>query len=415
MDFPAPRDQGGAAPGPIFLVAGEPSGDQLGGRLMAALQRQAGGRLRFLGVGGERMAEQGLESLFPMRELSVMGLTEVLPHLRRLFSRMAETEAAARAAGPSVFVSIDSPAFSLRVARRLARGRADDPGGAVPLVHYVAPSVWAWKPWRARRIARYLDHLLCLLPFEPPFFERHGLPTTFVGHPAIEALADAGEAADGRGAGTAFRARHGLPADAPLLCVLPGSRMGEVTRLLPLFGASLARLARAFPTLRVVVPTVPGVAEAVRAGTADWPLPSLVVEGAAEKYGAFAASRAALAASGTVAVELAVAGVPTVVGYRVSPLSAAIARRMIRVRYVSIPNLVLDRPLLPEFIQEACTPDTLAAAVGDLLAEGPAREAQLAGLREAVSLLGGAGAGTPSEQAARIVLAIAERRRPDLA
>ncbi|SMF70568.1 lipid-A-disaccharide synthase [Tistlia consotensis] len=387
--------------GPIFLVAGEPSGDQLGGRLMAALKRQAraqGGReLRFLGVGGERMAGEGLESLFAMSELSVMGLTEVLPHLRRILARMRETEAAARQARPAVFVSIDSPGFSLRVARHLA----GQPGGSgFPLVHYVAPSVWAWKPWRAARIARYLDHLLCLLPFEPPYFERHGLPASFVGHPAIEALAEAGD-------GPGFRARHGLPAEGPLLCVLPGSRMGEVSRLLPLFGATLGHLARSHPALRVVVPTVAGVAAAVRAGTAAWPLPALVVEGAAEKYGAFAASRAALAASGTVAVELAVAGVPTVIGYRVSPISAAIARRMIKVKYVSIPNLVLDRPVMPEFLQDACTPERLAGAVGDLLDDGPARAAQVAGLAEAVALLAGAGAGSPSEQAARIVLRVA--------
>ncbi len=389
---------------PIFLVAGEPSGDQLGGRLMAAMKRQLVAQgderpLAFAGVGGERMAEEGLESLFPMRELSVMGLTEVLPHLRRILRRMRETEAAARRVRPAVFVSIDSPAFSLRVARRLAGGSGPRD---FPLVHYVAPSVWAWKPWRARRVAGYLDHLLCLLPFEPPYFEAHGLATSFVGHPAIEALAEAGD-------GPAFRKRHGLDAQTPLLCVLPGSRAGEVARLLPLFGATLGRLAGRFPGLRVVVPTVPGVAEAVRAGTAGWPLPALVVEGAQEKYGAFAAARAALAASGTVAVELAVAGVPSVIGYRVSALSAAIARRMIRVDYVSIPNLVLDRPVMPEFLQEACTPDNLAEAVAALLDEGPAREAQIAGLREAVGRLGGAGRGTPSEQAAAVVLRAAGR------
>ncbi|MEX0759360.1 MAG: lipid-A-disaccharide synthase, partial [Tistlia sp.] len=297
------------------------------------------------------------------------------------------------------FVSIDSPGFSLRLARRLK-----DSG--MPLVHYAAPSVWAWKPWRARRIARYLDHLLCLLPFEPPYFERHGLPTTFVGHPAIEALAEAGG-----GAGAAFRERHGLPGEAPLLCVLPGSRMGEVRRLLPLFGEALGRLPKDLEGLRVVVPTVPGVAEAVRAGTAAWPLPTLVVEGVRDKYGAFAAARAALAASGTVAVELAVAGVPTVIGYRVGELSAAIARRMIRVRFVSIPNLVLDRAVMPEFLQQDCTPAKLAGALGPLLAGGPEREAQLSGLREAVALLGGAGPGSPSEQAAAIVLALADRAR----
>ncbi len=382
----------------IFLVAGEPSGDQLGARLMAALKTETGGRVRFAGVGGPRMAAEGLDSLFPMADLAVMGLVEVLPHLRRILRRMAETEAAARRLRPDALVTIDSPAFSLRVAKRLK-------GAGFPLIHYVAPSVWAWKPWRARRVAGFLDHLLALLPFEPPYFEAHGLATTVVGHPVVEAVAPAD-------AGPAFRAQHGISDEAPLLVVLPGSRRGEVERLSGVFAETLARLRHDRPGLRAVVPTVPNVAALVRRETAAWPVATLVLEGPEEKYAAFAAADAALAASGTVAVELAVARVPTVVAYRVSPLSAAIARRLLKIRYVSIPNLVLDREVQPELLQEACRPARLAAALGPLLDDADLRARQAADLDRVIAALSGAGEGPPSRQAARRVLqVIAERQK----
>lgn len=381
----------------IFLVAGEPSGDQLGAHLMAALKAETGGRVRFAGVGGPRMEGEGLRSLFPMSDLTVMGLVEVLPHLRRLLRRMSETEAAARRLWPCVLVTIDSPAFSLRVAKRLK-------GAGFPLVHYVAPSVWAWKPWRARKVAAFLDHLLALLPFEPPYFEAHGLATTVVGHPAVEAVADPA-------AGTAFRKAHAIAEGAPLLAVLPGSRRSEVTRLSGTFGETLALLKRELPGLRAVVPTVPNVSALVRAATAAWPVETTVLEGAQEKYAAFAAADVALAASGTVAVELAVARVPTVVAYRVSPITAAIARRMLKVRYASLPNLVLDREVQPEFLQENCRADRLATAVADFLSDRELRRRQTRELDLVVEALSGAGKGSPSRQAACAVLrVIAEKR-----
>ncbi len=381
----------------IFLVAGEPSGDQLGARLMAALKAETGGAVRFAGVGGPRMRAEGLQSLFPIDDLAVMGLVEVLPHLRRILRRISETVAAARRLRPDALVTIDAPGFSLRVAKRLE-------GAGFPLIHYVAPSVWAWKPWRARKIAGFLDHLLALLPFEPPYFEAHGLATTVVGHPAIEAAA---EPADG----PAFRRRHGIAGNAPLLAVLPGSRAGEVSRLAPVFAATLARLAPDFPGLCAVVPTVPNVAARVRAATAAWPVETYVLEQPSEKYAAFAAADAALAASGTVTVELAVARCPTVVAYKVSPVTAAIVRRMLKVRYASIANLVLDRPVQPELLQENCTPEKLGAALHPLLAEGKARQRQLADLDAVVAALSGTGKGPPSRQAARCVLQVVSARR----
>ncbi|MFQ5773187.1 MAG: lipid-A-disaccharide synthase [Kiloniellaceae bacterium] len=382
---------GGEAGPLVFLIAGEPSGDVLGARLMAALQDETGGRIRFAGVGGEAMAAQGLRSLVPIEELAVMGLVEVLPHVPRILRRIRQTAAAARAARPAVVVTIDSPNFTLEVAKRLA-------GAGIPLVHYVAPSVWAWKPWRARRMARYLDHLLVLLPFEPAYFETHGLATTFVGHSALEA----GHPASDRGT---FRRRHGIAPDAPLLCVLPGSRRGEVRRLAPVFGSALGLLKERFPALRAVVPTVFTVADDVAAAVRGWPVAAEILRSECEKAEGFAVCDAALAASGTVAVELAVAQVPTVIAYRLAPLTAVLARRIVKLRHVSIPNILLGREAQPEFLLERCTAENLAEAVGRLLSDPAARQAQIAACREAVDALDPGGE-TPSRRAARQVLAL---------
>ncbi len=378
------------AAGPlIFVVAGEPSGDMLGGRLMAALKIK--GRVRFAGVGGTRMTAEGLESLFPMRELSVMGYLEVVPRIPRLLARVRETASAARACRPAAVVTIDSPDFSFRVARRLA-------GEGIPLIHYVAPQVWAHRPGRAAKIARFLDHLLALLPFEPPYFEAVGLPCSFVGHAVVEEGADQG---DGRG----FRARHGIPPNAPLVCVLPGSRQSEVTRLLPIMELTLAKLARRFRGLRAVVPTVETVASVVIEHAGRWPVETRVVAGRQEKCDAFAAANVALAASGTVALELAIAGVPMVITYRANPLTMWAARRMIRVPYVCLVNLILDRPVVPELLQENCRPDVLAEAVAALLSDEQASAAQTADARRAVEELG-LGGPPPSQRAAEVVLGI---------
>ena len=381
----------------VFIVTGEPSGDVLGGRLMAALREQAGGAIRFAGVGGERMAAEGLESLFPMRELSVMGYLEVVPRIPRILARIAQTVASARASRPAAVVTIDSPEFSFRVARRLA-------GEGMPLIHYVAPQVWAHRPGRAARIARFLDHLLALLPFEPPYFEAVGLPCSFVGHAVVEEGADGGD-------GPAFRARHGFPPDATIVCTLPGSRRSEISRLMPVFGKMLGLLAGRFPGLRAVAPTVAALADEVSAATARWPVDSLVVSGRRERYDAFAASTVAVHASGTVGLELAIAGVPSVITYKANPLTAMAARRMLRVPHVGLVNLILDRPVVPELLQERCRPDLLAGVVETLLVDSGARAAQSAEARRAAQLIG-LGGPPPSRRAAEIVLdAIAGRPR----
>src|SRR6266852_719717 len=285
-----PTGQGGSQP-LIYIIAGEPSGDALGGRLMAALRERSPNPLRFAGIGGEHMAEHGIDSLVPLHELAIMGVAEVLPRARRILRRVAETVADIQRLRPAAVVTIDSSGFTWRVAQRLRRQ-----GERLPLIHYVAPMVWAWRGGRARRMARWYDHLLVLLPFEPPYFTRVGLACTYVGHPVVESGADHGD-------GAAFRQRHGVPPGVPLLTVLPGSRRGEVARLLAPFAGAVAELARRHSDLRVVVPTTATVVETVSEAVLGWPAPTIVLRGEREKYDAFAASDAALAASGTAALE----------------------------------------------------------------------------------------------------------------
>ena len=380
----------------IFLIAGEPSGDSIGGRLMAALRARSGGRVRFAGIGGPEMTGGGLDSLFPMSELAVMGVVEILPRAPGLLRRMRETAAAIRALGPAAVVSIDAPAFCFGVWRRLGNA-------GIPLIHYVAPTVWAWRPGRARKYARTIDHLLALLPFEPPYFEREGLGCTFVGHPVLESGADTANGAD-------FRARHRLGEAGPVLGILPGSRRGEVSRLMPHFGEAVARLADRFPGLEVVIPAIPTLVPEIEAVSRRWPVRSLVTSGIETKFDAMAACDAAIAASGTVSLELAMAGVPTVIGYRLNPVTMALVRRMVRVKYVNLINLLLDRPAIPELLQGDCRADTLADAAAKLLASESERNDQRAAFGDAIAMLS-AGAMLPSDRAAGVVLDLIEEAR----
>nr|WP_295827709.1 lipid-A-disaccharide synthase [uncultured Azospirillum sp.] len=382
----------------LFLIAGEPSGDALGARLMAAAKRLTGGKVRLVGIGGEKMIAEGLVSLFPMAELTLFGVFELLPHLPNLIRRIDQTVAEIMRLRPDAVIGIDSPGFTVRVAKKV---RAAEP--SIPLIHYVAPTVWAWKPKRATKYAAIYDHLLAVLPFEPPYFEREGLACTFVGHSVVEGGA-------GKGDGAGFRDRHGITPTDRVVAVLPGSRKGEVLRLLPDFRATLERLLPSHPTLVAVVPTVATVRDRVAAAIADWPVRTVLVEGDVEKYDAFAAAEAALAASGTVSLELALARLPTVIAYRLNPVTVALYRRLIRVKYVNLVNLMLDRMLVPEMLQQDCRPDRLAAELGRLLDDPAARQAQIDGVAEVARWLG-QGYTPPSERAARTILdLIAERR-----
>ena len=369
----------------VYIVAGEPSGDALGARLLRALRE--GGPVEAAGVGGELMGAEGVASLFPQAETAVMGVFEVLPRARRLLRRMDETVADIGRFRPDAVVTIDSGGFNKGLARRLIAA-----GSPAARIHYVAPMVWVWAPGRARRMAGLFDHLMTLWPFEPALFEREGLASTFVGHSLVEAEA---------GDGAAFRARHGIPPESTLLAVLPGSRAGEVRRLLPVFREVLDRLAGGIPGLHVAVPTVGTVAGRVREVVTKWPWPVAVTLGEEEKQDAFAASRAALGASGTVALELALAGVPQVTAYRMNPATALIGRAVIRRRRFCPVNILLERPVVPELIQGDCRPGPLARALRPLVFDEEARGAQQAAFRELEGKLGGEG--RPSLRAAETV------------
>jgi lipid-A-disaccharide synthase len=361
----------------LYLIAGEASGDVLGGRLIAAL-RARDPSIGFAGIGGERMAEQGFASLFPIDELALMGLLEVLPSLRRLARRLDQTVDDIATRKPDLVVTIDSPGFTLRVAERVKKRLG------IPVVHYVAPQVWAWRPGRVKTLARQVDRILALLPFEPPFFEAAGIPVDFVGHPVLENP-------------PGDPSRLAVPPGLRPLLVMPGSRMGEVRRLLPIFAETVQRLP---PDLLPVIALAGPVEAAVREAVRGWPRPPLLLRDAAAKRDAMAGAAVGLIKSGTSSLECVAAGLPHVVGYRANPITAEIVRALIKVEHVSLVNLLLRRAIVPEFLQQRCTPEALARALGEVLAEP---EAQKRGFAEALAMLAPA-EGMPSEAAAAAVL-----------
>ncbi len=371
----------------IYLIAGEQSGDALGGHLMQAikvLRPQAS----FAGIGGNAMAAQGLASLFPIHTLALMGLLEVLPKVFELRTLLRRTVTDIQARRPDILVTIDSPGFNLRVLKALQPT-------SLRRVHYVAPQIWAWRENRVRHYPGLWDELLCLLPFEPAFFGRHGLPARFVGHPVLESGANAGNA-------SRFRARYAIPADAKILTVMPGSRRTEVSRLLPVLQATIALLPD--PVIPVV-PLAGPVEQIVRQRTAAWPVRPILVTGSRDKYDAFAASAAALTKSGTSTLELAMAKVPMLVTYRINPLSHQLAKRMIKVKYASIVNLLLDQPVIPELLQYESRPDRLAAELHRLLTDVDVAAAQRDGFATALAMLH-PGPDAPSQAAAVAVLSM---------
>ncbi|MBV8093110.1 MAG: lipid-A-disaccharide synthase [Acetobacteraceae bacterium] len=372
----------------IYLIAGEASGDVLGARLMAAIAAQMP-KARYAGVGGPLMAGYGLKSLFPMQELALMGLFEVLPRVHHINRRLRETIADIGAKRPAVVVTIDSPSFTLRVLKAIQRM-------GIPRAHYVAPQAWAWREGRVRHFPGRWEMLLCLLPFEPPFFARHGLPAQFVGHPVLESGADQ---ADGR----RFRSRHAISPESHVITVMPGSRRTETRRLLPIFGETLHRLIARVPRIVAAVPTAGPVTGAVEQATRSWPVRTIIVTRPEEKFDAYAASQAALVKSGTSTLELALAQVPMTVAYRFNPVTAALARRLVKVRYASILNLLADKEIVPEFIQQRCSPQHLCRMLTTLLTDERAAEAQRTAFPAVLDLLR-APQGKPSMAAAVAVL-----------
>jgi lipid-A-disaccharide synthase len=372
----------------LFLIAGEPSGDRLGAALMAGLKTLT--PVEFAGVGGPLMQAEGLESLFPMEELSVMGIAEVLPKYFHLKRRIREAAEAAVASGAEALVTIDSPDFGLRVA---ALVKAAKPG--VRTIHYVAPSVWAWRPGRAAKMARVIDHVLALLPFEPPYMTAAGMSCDFVGHPVVaEPLASEAETEAFAGPG-------------PLLLALPGSRKGEVTRLAPVFGEVVGRLKARHPDLRVALPTVRGVAGLVRELTAGWAVAPQIIEEPGPKRGAFAAADVALAASGTVSLELAANACPMVIAYDMHPLTLWLMRRAALIDTVTLVNLVSETRVVPEFIGPDCRADKIVPALEAVMADPSAQKAAMELTMDRL----GRGGQPPGLRAARSVLQFLQQPR----
>ncbi len=374
----------------VFIIAGEPSGDRLGGALMAGL-RQLVPDVVFEGIGGDQMQAQGLRSRFDMDELSIMGIAEVAPRYFHLKRRIAETAQAVLAAKPDVMITIDSPDFCLRVARIVKAA------STIRTVHYVAPTVWAWRPGRAAKMAKVIDHVLALFPFEPPLMQAAGMHCDFVGHPVVaEPQATEGEIA-------AFRAAYGLGSDAVLL-VLPGSRRGEVGRLLPVFGDAVQTMLHENRDVRVVIPAAGPVAEMVHDQVADWMNKPIVLDPAtcdpAHKRAAFRTAFLALAASGTVSLELAAAGTPMVVAYDFNWLTWRIMRRMALIDTVTLVNLISETRVVPECLGADCRPDLIAQRLDEVLAAPQAQGDAMALTMQRLGLGGEA----PGLRAARAVV-----------
>jgi lipid-A-disaccharide synthase len=388
-----------AGPTKIFLIAGEHSGDALGGKLIEALKAQSSRPLELKGVGGEFMGAQGLHSMFPLTDLAVMSPLDVLPRLRHILRRIRESAAAVIDFDPDVLVILDSPEFTHQVAKRVRRKAPQ-----IPIVDYVSPSVWAWRPWRARSMRRYVDHILGILPFEPEAHRRlGGPPCSYVGHPLTEKL-DWIETRDPE----ALRKRLGIADGSPVLVVLPGSRSSEVKRLMGPFGDAMRRLRELIPTLEIILPVVESVRGLVEEGLKSWPLGSHLVSGEEDKFASFRLARAALAASGTVTLELAVSRTPMVVAYIVDALGAKI-RFMLIAHSVVLPNLVLGENVFPEMLQEDCVGEKLSEALLPLIMDGPERDCQLEGLARVKARMRQTGE-APSEKAAKIVLDHLRRR-----
>jgi lipid-A-disaccharide synthase len=375
----------------LMLVAGEPSGDQLGAQLMAGLKQLAGESIAITGVGGPAMAREGLKSLFPIETMAVMGLREVVPAIPAILRRVQEAVSFALQTRPDAVVLIDSPDFTHRIARALKK---TDP--TIKTVNYVAPQVWATRAYRAKAMAKYFDLVLALFPFEVPFFRKYGLKAVFTGHPVIERRAR-------MTGGEALRARLGIAPDAPLLAMLPGSRTSEIRLMFPTFRKTVEILARRVPGLVTILPTVPHVAARVKEKTGHWPTPLYLVENEVDKFAAFDAADVALAASGTVTAELALSRTPMVVFYILGGITYALGIWLYNSRFFTLLNILLDREAAPEFLQARAKPETLAAEVEKLFEDRVAYDAQVTAMDDFARLLG-EGEESPSLRAARVLL-----------
>ena len=380
----------------IYLIAGEPSGDLLGSRFMKAMQAK-NPNVEFVGVGGESMESAGLKSLFDISDLAVMGLAEVIPSIPKILKLIKKTVQDIENQKPDVIMTIDSWSFAARVQKKIRRKKL-----GIPQVHYVAPQVWAWKKKRAKTMYKYVDLLLTLLPQEPKYFIPYKLEAVCVGHPVIESQVVHGNA-------EAFRQKFKISADKKIISILPGSRHNEVAALFPIFLEGAKQLLERNPQLHFVVPTVKTVASRVQKMCADSALPLTIVENEQDRYDAFKTSSAAVAASGTVALELAIANVPHIIGYKVSPLTGWLAKKFLHIQFVNLSNIILGREIIPELLQERCIPVNISLYIEGLLNHDEWYDKQMDGFKK-VKMLLGQGEQTPSEKACDIVCRLIERK-----
>ena len=375
----------------VYLIAGEPSGDLLGSRLMRALRKKTNNNIEFYGLGGDTMEQEGLKPLFDISELAVMGLVEVIPSIPRVLRRIKQTIKDIVRKKPDVVITIDSWSFCSRIHKGLRKLDTK-----IKQIHYVAPQVWAWKKHRAKTMYKYVDQLLTLLPNEPEYFTKHNLNTIFVGHPVIESDV---LTADGK----AFRKKYNIEDSKQIISILPGSRHTEVSKLLPDFIAAARLLHEQNPDIFFALPTVKTVVNRVKHMIKGSRLPIAVLETEADRYSAFQASSAAIAASGTVALELAICNIPHIIAYKVAPLTYLIAKYLVKLRFVNLTNILLQRLVVPELLQEKCTPQNIVRHINDLLKNGKAYDNQMQGFSEVKDYLSN-GSQTPSENAADAIL-----------
>lgn len=383
----------------VYLIAGEPSGDLLASRFMRAMREKTGGNVEFYGVGGDTMEKEGLKSLFDISDLAVMGLVEVIPSIPKILGLIKKTIADIERIRPDVVITIDSWSFSSRIHKILRKKKL-----GIPQVHYVAPQVWAWKKKRAQTMYKYIDLLLTLFPYEPKYFTPYRLRAEFVGHPVIESPAIHADGAE-------FRKKYHIPAEKKIITVLPGSRKTEVSRLLPVFLQAVERLRQEDKDFYFVIPTVKTVADSVRKEVEKSGNEILVVDTENDRYGAFRASSAAIAASGTVALELAICNVPHIVAYKVSPFTAFLARRFLKIQFVNLSNILIGREIVPELLQERCVPGNIASYIRHfILKDDDWYEKQTDGFAKVREILG-QGKQTPSQNAADIVLELIKEKK----
>jgi len=375
----------------IYIIAGEPSGDMLASRLMQAL-REKDPNIRFAGLGGETMTAMGFESLFDISDISVMGILEVLPKLRLIMRRLKQVTDDIHRQCPDVIVTVDSWGFAHQALAQLKKE-----GNTVPKVHYVAPQVWAWKKGRAKTVARLVDRLMTLLPFEPPYFEKYGLQCSFVGHPVIENTANLTNDP------LAFKKKYGIPEQCTLISVLPGSRQSEIKRLIPVFKQVVLQLKKTYPDLYIVIPSVAAIAGKVEEAFADLDISHRIILGQYERYAAFQSSKFALAASGTVSLELTACGTPHVIAYKFGYITNRVAKYFSGTKYANLINILADKWIIPEFILENCNEILITPIILDLMQHPAKSKTQIDEAQQYFMKLKPAGDIMPSEKAAETV------------